>query len=116
MSDNKSFKPEELKILDLKGNHLASIRERDQVLSLEIMDHSLDEDFQEFFDQIKAASIHMITGKREERDGKAIHTTKRIEIKPGDPQFLKGLQDWILRKKIKVGGNRVRGLAVGREK
>ena len=115
MSDKKNFMPIELKIVDLKGNHLASIRESGQMLSLEIIDLSLDKDLQEIFEQIKTASIQTISGKREERDGKVIHTTRRQEVEPGDPQYFKGLQDWILRKKIKVGGNRVRGLAVGRE-
>jgi len=115
MSGKKSFSPVELKIIDLEGNHLASIRESDQMLSLDIIEHSVDKDLQEIFEQIKTASIQTITGKREERGGKVIHTTRRQEVKPGDPQYLKGLQDWILRKKMKVGGNRVRGLAVGRE-
>lgn len=114
MTDKKSFIPSELKIVDLKGNHLATISESDQTLILEIIDHSLEKDIQDFFDHIETASIHMKTGKREERDGKVIHTTQRVEVKPGDPMYLKGLQDWILRKKIKVAGTRVRGLAVGR--
>lgn len=115
MTDKKSFMPVELKIVDLTGNHLASILESDRTLVLKIIDNTLEKDIQDFFDFIETASIYLKTGKREERDGKVIHTSKQVEVKPGDPMYLKGLQDWIMKKKIKIGEKRVRGLAVGRE-
>ena len=102
-----------LKIVDLKGNHLATIHhEVGEKPRLEIVDESLRQELNALFEMIRNEKVFLITGTRESRDKQVIHRTIRKQVSSSDPDFLKGVRDTITRKKLTIGGRRVRGLLI----
>lgn len=105
-----------LKIVDLKGNHLASIhQEGGSNLRIEIIDESLRQELDTFFKRILSEKVYLVRGTRETKDRQVIHQTVRKQVQPGDPDFLKGVQDMITRTRLRLGGQRVRALLIGKE-
>lgn len=102
-----------LKIVDLKGNHLASIyRENSGKLSLKIIDKNLEEEITSFFDKLESEPVYLVGGTLEMEDKTKVYRTQRRQVRPEDDDFFMGVTDMITRSRITLGGLRVRGLVV----
>lgn len=102
-----------LKIVDLKGNHLASIhQEADSGLTTTVVDESIGQELEGFLERIRQEGVYLVGGVRQTRGEQVIHRTTRRQLQPGDPDYLKGVRDMMQRSRLSLGGRRVRALLI----
>jgi len=102
-----------LKISDLKGNHLADLyQEAGGGLRLEVIAEEQRPELEGLLEAIRTGPVSLVGGSTETRGERIVHETRRRTVTPGEPDFLKAVQDWLVRQKVQVGGQRVRGLLI----
>ncbi|MGQ9555530.1 MAG: hypothetical protein ACUVWR_15615 [Anaerolineae bacterium] len=104
-----------LKILDFDKKQLGAIRMLpDGQLQLEVSDKGQRHNLEAFLKRITSEPAYLTGGERSEVGGKTTFITRRRQVRPGDTDFLAGVQE--LLNKTRFGSTRVRRLLVGERK
>ena len=102
-----------LKIVDLKGQHLANLHQEPGAgLMLEVIDEQLRPELEAFLEAVRTEPVYLVSGTHKIEGQRNTHQTVRKLVRPGEVDFLKGVQDLIARQKVQIGDRRVRGLLV----
>ena len=105
-----------LKIVDLEGNHLATIdQEADSELTATVVDESIRQELHGFLERIQQGGVYLVGGVRDVRGEQVIHRTTRKQLQSGNPDYLKGVRDMIQRSRLSLGGRRVRALLIEKQ-
>jgi hypothetical protein len=102
-----------LKIVDLRGNEVATIRRGpDGSLFLEVTDERFRPHLETFMERIQSEPLPLVGGGKEMRGQQVVRTTRRRLLRPDDPDFLDAVQDMVARSRLTLDDVRVRAFAV----